>query len=164
MQIMLNVNGSDVVADVEPTTLLTDLLRDRLGLTGVKIGCDSTSCGACTVLLDGLAVKSCTLLAVQANGGRVETVEGLAADGEIHPVQDAFIRFHALQCGFCTPGMVMSAVALLRENPQPSEEEIRHAIEGNLCRCTGYFNIVEAVDHAGAILRDESPELEITGN
>jgi carbon-monoxide dehydrogenase small subunit len=141
--------------DVAPETLFADVLRDHLGLTGLKIGCDSTSCGACTVLVGGRAVKSCTMLAVQVRGA-VETIEGLATDGELHPLQEAFSRSHALQCGFCTPGMIMSAVALLADNPEPTEDETRHAIEGNLCRCTGYFNIVRAIDDAGAVLRAEA--------
>ncbi len=155
MEISFDVNGSGVTVDVAPETLFADVLRDHLGLTGLKIGCDSTSCGACTVLVGGRAVKSCTMLAVQVRGA-VETIEGLATDGELHPLQEAFSRSHALQCGFCTPGMIMSAVALLADNPEPTEDETRHAIEGNLCRCTGYFNIVRAIDDAGAVLRAEA--------
>jgi carbon-monoxide dehydrogenase small subunit len=155
VEISFDVNGSGVTVDVAPETLFADVLRDHLGLTGLKIGCDSTSCGACTVLVGGRAVKSCTMLAVQVRGA-VETIEGLATDGELHPLQEAFSRSHALQCGFCTPGMIMSAVALLADNPEPTEDETRHAIEGNLCRCTGYFNIVRAIDDAGAVLRAEA--------
>ncbi len=160
MEIALDVNGKEATVDVAPDTLFVDVLRDHLGLTGVKIGCDSTSCGACTVLVDGRAVKSCTMLAVQVRGA-VETIEGLATDGDLHPVQDAFSQFHALQCGFCTPGMIMSAVALLADQPDPTENDIRHAIEGNLCRCTGYFNIVRAIDDAAAVLRDEARQPEV---
>jgi aerobic carbon-monoxide dehydrogenase small subunit len=149
-EISVTVNGERREAAVEPRTLLVYFLRDALGLTGTGIGCDTSSCGACTVLLDGECVKSCTLLAVQADGAEVLTIEGLAAGEELHPVQQAFHEQHALQCGFCTPGFVMAAVALLRENPSPSEEEIRHGLEGNLCRCTGYQNIVEAVRAAAA--------------
>jgi carbon-monoxide dehydrogenase small subunit len=155
VELAFSVNGNRVSVDVPPDALLADILRDRLGLTGLKIGCDSTSCGACTVLVDGLAVKSCTFLGVQARGAQIETIEGLAANGELHPVQVAFSRFHGLQCGFCTPGMIMSAVALLADQPNPDEDDIRHAIEGNLCRCTGYFNIVEAIEHAAAELRGQ---------
>ena len=156
MEIALDVNGTVVTVDVAPDTLFSDVLRDHLGLTGVKIGCDSTSCGACTVLVNGRAVKSCTMLAVQVRDAYVETIEGLAVDGDLHPVQEAFSHFHALQCGFCTPGMIMSAVALLEDHPSPTEDQIRHAIEGNLCRCTGYFNIVKAIDFAAAELRGDS--------
>jgi carbon-monoxide dehydrogenase small subunit len=152
MKVSLEVNGTGITVDVVPETLLVDALRDHLGLTGVKIGCDSTSCGACTVLVDGRAVKSCTMLALQVRGA-VETIEGLATEDGLHPLQEAFSRSHALQCGFCTPGMIMSAVALLVDNPEPTDLEIRHAIEGNLCRCTGYFNIVRAISDAGAALR-----------
>jgi carbon-monoxide dehydrogenase small subunit len=130
---------------VEPRLLLVHALRDKLGLTGTHVGCDTSNCGACTVHLDGRAVKSCTVLAVQADGAEVTTIEGLASDGELHPVQEAFWNDHALQCGYCTPGMIMAAAALLSENPNPAEAEVRHALEGNLCRCTGYQNIVKAV-------------------
>jgi carbon-monoxide dehydrogenase small subunit len=142
------VNGESHEADVEPRDLLVYFLRNRLGLTGTMVGCDTTSCGACTVLVDGESVKSCTVLAVQADGCEVTTIEGLAADGELHPVQQAFHEAHALQCGYCTPGFVMAAVSLLRENPSPSEDEVRQGLEGNLCRCTGYHNIVQAVQAA----------------
>jgi aerobic carbon-monoxide dehydrogenase small subunit len=147
-RIALTVNGSQHEADVEPRTLLAYFLREELGLTGTNVGCDTSSCGACTVLLDGESVKSCTVLAVQADGGDVTTVEGIAADDELHTVQQAFHEVHALQCGYCTPGFVMATISLLRENPDPSEEEIRQGLEGNLCRCTGYHNIVRAVQAA----------------
>ena len=143
--IALTVNGTGVEADVEPRLLLVQFLRDRLGLTGTHIGCDTSNCGACTVHVDGEAVKSCTVLAVQADGTAVTTIEGLAQDGELHPLQQAFHEEHALQCGYCTPGMIMSAAYLLEQNPDPSEQEVRLGLEGNLCRCTGYQNIVNAV-------------------
>ena len=149
-QIAVTVNGERQEAEVEPRQLLVYFLREQLGLTGTNVGCDTSSCGACTVLLDGESVKSCTVLAVQADGTEVTTIEGLAADGELHPVQRAFHESHALQCGYCTPGMVMATVSLLKEQPSPSEEEIRQALEGNLCRCTGYHNIVKAVQAAAA--------------
>jgi len=133
---------------VETRTLLVRFLRENLSLTGTHIGCDTTNCGACTILLDGKAVKSCTILAVQADGREVRTVEGLEADGKLHPIQKGFIEEHGLQCGFCTPGMMMCSVALLQKNPHPTEEQIRRAISGNLCRCTGYVNIVKAIQHA----------------
>jgi aerobic carbon-monoxide dehydrogenase small subunit len=146
MQISMTVNGTPHVNDVEPRTLLVHHVRDELGLTGTNVGCDTTSCGACTVLLDGESVKSCTVLAVQADGCAVTTIEGLAdPDGTMHPVQAAFREHHGLQCGFCTPGMVMAAVSLLEEVPDPSEHDVRQGIEGNLCRCTGYHNIVRAI-------------------
>jgi len=149
MQLRLTVNGRAVNTDVEPHTLLIDLLRGPLGLTGTHSGCDTSQCGCCTVLVDGDSVKSCTMLAVQAQGRAVTTVEGLAkADGTLHPVQEAFIACHGLQCGFCTPGMMMSATCLLQHNPKPTDEEIVQALEGNLCRCTGYVNIVAAVKQA----------------
>jgi aerobic carbon-monoxide dehydrogenase small subunit len=144
-RISLRVNGSASDAEVEPRLLLAYYLRDQLGLKGTNIGCDTTSCGACTVLIDGESVKSCTVLAVQADGSDVTTIEGLATNGELHPVQQAFHEQHALQCGYCTPGFVMATVSLLQENPDPSETEIREGLEGNLCRCTGYHNIVRAV-------------------
>lgn len=146
--ITLNVNGVPVEADVEARMLLVHFIREALNLTGTHIGCDTTSCGACTVHLDGKAVKSCTLFAVQADGGRLMTVEGLAQNGNLHPIQEGFREEHGLQCGFCTPGMMLSAVALLQQNPNPTEEEIRWGISGNLCRCTGYVNIVKAVQYA----------------
>ena len=147
-RVAITVNGVRHESEVEPRQLLVYFLREQLGLKGTNVGCDTTSCGACTVLLDGESVKSCTVLAVQADGAEVTTIEGLARDGDLHPVQRAFHEEHAVQCGFCTPGMVMAAVSLLDENPSPSEEEIRHALEGNLCRCTGYHNIVRAVQAA----------------
>ncbi len=148
--IAITVNGDERRAEVEPRTLLVDFLRDGLDLTGTKIGCDTSQCGACTVHLDGMAVKSCTVLAVQAHGRSVTTIEGLARDGELHPMQQAFWEKHGLQCGFCTPGMIMSAVDLIARNPELSDEDIRHGLEGNLCRCTGYENIVRAVRHAAS--------------
>ena len=145
MQVKLTVNGEPRSADVEPRLLLVHYLREHLGLRAANVGCDTTSCGACTVLLNGSSVKSCTVLTVQANGQDVTTAEGLATDAGLHPVQAAFRAEHGLQCGFCTPGMVMAAVSLLAENPSPTEDEVRTALEGNLCRCTGYHNIVRAV-------------------
>jgi aerobic carbon-monoxide dehydrogenase small subunit len=142
------VNGERREADVESRQLLVYFLRNDLGLKGTNVGCDTSSCGACTVLLDGESVKSCTVLAVQADGAEVTTIEGLATDGELHPVQQAFHEQHGLQCGYCTPGFVMATVSLLKEHPSPTESEIRHALEGNLCRCTGYHNIVRAVEAA----------------
>ena len=147
-KIALTVNGSRHEADVEPRQLLAYFLRNELGLTGTNVGCDTSSCGACTVLVDGESIKSCTVFAVQADGSEVTTVEGIASSGELHPVQQAFHEVHALQCGYCTPGFVMATISLLQENPDPSEEEIRLGLEGNLCRCTGYHNIVRAVQAA----------------
>ncbi|MBI3762581.1 MAG: (2Fe-2S)-binding protein [Chloroflexi bacterium] len=146
--VKVNVNGAVKEADVEARLLLVHLIREDLNLTGTHIGCDTTSCGACTVLLNGRAVKSCTVFAVQADGGEVMTVEGLTSNGKLHPIQEGFHEMHGLQCGFCTPGMMLSAVALLKQNPKPTEEEIRWGISGNLCRCTGYVNIVKAVQYA----------------
>ena len=143
--IALTVNGIRRELEVEPRQLLVYTLREQLGLTGTNIGCDTSSCGACTVHLDGESVKSCTLLAVQADGHEITTIEGLASNGDLHPMQQAFREQHALQCGYCTPGMIMAATSLLREHPSPTEDEIRHGLEGNLCRCTGYQNIVKAV-------------------
>lgn len=145
MKIQLTVNGTAHEAEVEPRTLLVHFLRDELRLTATNVGCDTSSCGACTVHLDGEAIKSCTVLAVQADGSSVTTVEGLAVNGEMHPMQRAFMENHGLQCGFCTPGMVMAAISLLRENPHPTEDDVRLGLEGNLCRCTGYHNIVQSV-------------------
>ena len=148
LPVTISVNGRAVQRDVEPRLLLVHFLRDMAGLTGTKVGCDTSQCGACTVLLDGVAVKSCTCLAVQADGASVTTVEGLAPAGELHPIQEAFWNMHGLQCGFCTPGMLLASHELLRTNPSPNGDQIRHALEGNLCRCTGYQNIVKAVAHA----------------
>jgi carbon-monoxide dehydrogenase small subunit len=149
-RIAVTVNDDRREVDVEPRTLLVHFLREQLGLTGTTVGCDTSSCGACTVLVNGESVKSCTMLAVQADGLEITTIEGLATNGALHPVQQAFHEHHGLQCGFCTPGMVLAATSLLRENPSPSEREIRLALEGNLCRCTGYHNIVKAVQAAAA--------------
>jgi carbon-monoxide dehydrogenase small subunit len=149
-QVAVTVNGARQEAEVEPRQLLVYFLREQLGLTGTVVGCDTSSCGACTVLLDGESVKACTVLAVQADGAEVTTIEGLASNGALHPVQQAFHEQHALQCGFCTPGMVLATVGLLAESPSPSDDEIRLALEGNLCRCTGYQNIVKAVKAAAA--------------
>ena len=146
--IHIRLNGIDKEADVEPRLLLVHFIRDQAGQTGTHVGCDTTNCGACTVLLDGRPIKSCTFFAVQAGGREIQTVEGLAHDGKLHPIQEGFHQEHGLQCGFCTPGMMLSAVALLEKNPNPTEAEIRWGISGNLCRCTGYQNIVKAVQHA----------------
>ncbi|HJZ88917.1 MAG TPA: (2Fe-2S)-binding protein [Polyangia bacterium] len=153
--IKLTVNGEAREAQVESRLLLVHFLREGLRLTGTHIGCDTTHCGACTVLLDGVPVKSCTLLAVQADGCKLETVEGLEQGGKLHPIQEGFWEQHGLQCGYCTPGMMMTSVALLARNPSPSEAEIREAISGNLCRCTGYVNIVKAIQYAAVKLREE---------
>ena len=150
MRLPVNViiNDQNYQAEVEPRQLLVQFIRQQAGLTGTKIGCDTSQCGSCLVLLDGWAVKSCTVLAVQADGCRITTIEGLAKDGQLHPLQEAFWNKHGLQCGYCTPGMIMAAHELLRTNPEPSTEEIRHGLEGNICRCTGYQNIVRAVQEA----------------
>jgi len=154
-RITLQVNGQSQAVDIDNRTLLVELLRGELGLTGTHVGCDTSQCGACTVLLDGQAVKSCSVLAVQAAGRSVTTIEGLAQpDGQLHPVQDAFIACHGLQCGFCTPGMIMASVCLLQQQPAPSAGQIAHALEGNLCRCTGYVNIVESVQLAARTLAE----------
>jgi len=145
VKISVTVNGTVHESDVEPRTLLVHYIREALALTGTNIGCDTSSCGACSVHIDGEAVKSCTVLAVQADGAQVTTIEGMATDGVLHPMQQAFMENHGLQCGYCTPGMVMAATSLLKENPHPSEEEVRIGLEGNLCRCTGYHNIVKSV-------------------
>jgi carbon-monoxide dehydrogenase small subunit len=145
MKVSITVNGTATESDVEPRTLLVHYLREHLDLTGTNVGCDTSSCGACTVHLNGEAVKSCTILAVQADGTSVKTIEGMSTNGEMHPMQQAFMENHGLQCGYCTPGMVMAAVGLLNENPNPTEEEVRFGLEGNLCRCTGYHNIVKSV-------------------
>jgi aerobic carbon-monoxide dehydrogenase small subunit len=157
MEITLTVNGESVTADVEPRTLLVHFIRERLRLTGTHIGCETSYCGACTVHVDGQATKSCTMLAVQADGATITTIEGLAEGDQLHPVQEGFWERHGLQCGFCTPGMIMSGAALIDDNPDPSEDEIRHGIEGNLCRCTGYHNIVKAIEYAAAKARGETP-------
>jgi len=150
-QVSITVNGAEHVLELEPRELLVYVLRERLGLTGTNVGCDTSGCGACTVLLDGESVKSCTLLGVQVDGHEVTTIEGLATDGTMHPVQEAFHVQHGLQCGYCTPGFIMATVSLLEETPNPTEEEIRHALEGNLCRCTGYQNIIRAVQTAAGV-------------
>jgi carbon-monoxide dehydrogenase small subunit len=147
-QISVTVNGVTHAADVEPRTLLVYYLREDLGLTGTNVGCDTSSCGACIVHVDGESVKSCTMLAAQADGREITTIEGMATDGELHPLQDAFHRNHGLQCGYCTPGMIMAAASFLAEHPDPNEEEVRLSLEGNLCRCTGYHNIVKSVLYA----------------
>jgi len=156
ISISVTVNGTRYEREVEPRLLLVQLIREELLLTGTHIGCDTTYCGACTVLLNGEPVKSCTVLAVQADGGEISTVEGLEQDGKLHPLQQAFSEHHALQCGYCTPGMLMSSVYLLKNNPDPSAEEIRKGIQGNLCRCTGYKNIFDAISDAAATMRQES--------
>lgn len=152
MQVNVTINGASESRDVEPRMLLVDFIRTELGMTGTHIGCDTTSCGACTVLLDGTPVKSCTIFAVQANGRELRTVEGLKQNGSLHPIQAAFKEHHGLQCGFCTPGMMLVGSALLEENPSPSDDDVRWAISGNLCRCTGYMNIVESIRAAGAAM------------
>ena len=148
VKVSINVNGTDYEREVEPRTLLVHFLREDLGLTGTHVGCGTSLCGACTVHLDGKALKSCTMLAVQANGRSVTTIEGMATNGELHPIQEGFHQEHGLQCGFCTPGMIMTAADLLAHNADPSEHEIREALEGNFCRCTGYHNIVKSVQYA----------------
>ncbi|MGH8909850.1 MAG: (2Fe-2S)-binding protein [Egibacteraceae bacterium] len=156
-RIRVTIDGMVYEDEVEPRLLFVHYLRDSLGLVGTNIGCDTTNCGACTVLFDGQSVKSCTMLAVQADGGEVTTIQGLAANGELHPMQRAFHTEHGLQCGYCTPGMILSAISLLSENPNPTRDEIRHGLEGNLCRCTGYQNIVTAVEVAAAEMREGAP-------
>ncbi len=151
--VRMRVNGREVSGEVEPRTLLVEFLRYQLGLTGTHVGCDTSQCGCCVVHVDGRSVKSCTLLAVQCDGAEVTTIEGLARDGELHPLQRAFHEHHGLQCGFCTPGMIMSALELLQRNPNPSEAEVRHWLEGNFCRCTGYHNIVKAILAAAEEMR-----------
>jgi aerobic carbon-monoxide dehydrogenase small subunit len=153
----MTINGRSVTAEVEPRTLLVHFIREDQRLTGTHVGCETGYCGACTVHIDGEPVKSCTMFAVQADGATITTIEGLAQNGELHPVQEGFWERHGLQCGFCTPGMIMSSVALLNKNQRPTEAEIRHGIEGNLCRCTGYHNIVRAVEYASAKMRGEEP-------
>jgi aerobic carbon-monoxide dehydrogenase small subunit len=152
-QISMRVDGVTYQDEVEPRTLLVHYLRDGVGKVGTVVGCDTSNCGSCTVLLDGMSVKSCTVLAVQADGGEVTTIEGIGSRDKLHPVQKAFHEMHGLQCGFCTPGMIMCAIDLLQENPDPSEAEVREGIEGNLCRCTGYQNIVRAVQHAAGEMK-----------
>jgi carbon-monoxide dehydrogenase small subunit len=154
-QITVTVNGRRYTNEVEDRTLLVHYLREQLGLTGTHIGCDTSQCGACVVHMDGVSVKSCTVLAVQADGANITTIEGLAQDGQLHPLQEGFWERHGLQCGYCTPGFIMAAYDLLQQNPNPTEEEIRHGLEGNLCRCTGYHNIVRAVQYAAARMRGE---------
>jgi carbon-monoxide dehydrogenase small subunit len=156
--VKMSVNGEAVEREVEARTLLVHFLREDLALTGTHIGCDTSNCGACTVLVDGVAVKSCTLFAVQAEGAEIETIEALAAGGALHPLQEGFWEKHGLQCGYCTPGMIMSAKHLLAKNPDPTEDEIRHGISGNLCRCTGYNKIVEAIQYAAEKIRDQTTE------
>lgn len=158
-QITVTVNGKPYTNEVEGRTLLVHYLREQLNLTGTHIGCDTSQCGACVVLMNGESVKSCTILAVQANGAEVTTVEGLAKNGQLHPLQEGFWERHGLQCGYCTPGMIMSAYDLLQQNPNPTDDDIRHGLEGNLCRCTGYENIVRSVQYAAAKMRgEEVPE------
>jgi len=165
MKVSVTINGQHQTADVEPRLLLVDFIRDQLRLTGTHVGCDTSSCGACTVLLGGEPVKSCTMLAVQADGRELTTVEGLARGAELHPVQVGFHEEHGLQCGFCTPGMMLVATALLERNPDPTEEEIRWAISGNICRCTGYVNIVKSIRHAARLQaeRAAAPEVVAAG-
>ena len=151
--ITMTVNGTQHTSEVEPRLLLSQYLRDVLDLTGTHVACDTTNCGACTIILNGAAVKSCTVFTVQADGGNVTTIEGLASNGDLHPLQEGFWEKHGLQCGFCTPGMIMSAYELLQNNPDPSEQEIRDGLSGNLCRCTGYHNIVKAVQYAAEKMR-----------
>jgi aerobic carbon-monoxide dehydrogenase small subunit len=153
-QVTLTINGQPRTAEIEPRLLLVHFLREVAGLTGTHIGCDTTSCGACTVLVNGTPAKSCTLFAVQVDGAQIQTVEGLERNGELHPVQEGFFQEHGLQCGFCTPGMMMTSVALLAANPNPTDDEIRRAISGNLCRCTGYVNIVKSIHYAANKLRE----------
>jgi carbon-monoxide dehydrogenase small subunit len=160
-QITITVNGVAHYQEVEPRLLLVHFIRENLSLTGTHIGCDTSNCGACTVLLNGKSVKSCTVLTVQANGKEVRTIEGMASDGQLHPLQEGFREMHGLQCGFCTPGMIMRAAELLEQNANPSDEEIRWGIAGNLCRCTGYNNIVKAIQYAGAKLRGEELPVEL---
>jgi len=150
MEVSMTVNGTSYTNDVEPRTLLVHYLRENLRLTGTHVGCDTSSCGACTIIVNGETVKSCTLLAVQCEGAEIKTIEGMATNGKLHPIQESFREKHGLQCGFCTPGMIMSSWQLLERNPNPSEDEIRHALEGNFCRCTGYHNIVNAVQDAAS--------------
>ena len=154
--VTMTVNGKDYTADVEPRTLLVHFIRENLGLTGTHVGCDTSSCGACTIHMNGSSVKSCTILAVQADGAEITTIEGLGSADNLHPVQEGFWEMHGLQCGYCTPGMIMAGVSLLKRNPNPSEEEIRHALEGNICRCTGYQNIVKSIQWAAEKMRQNA--------
>jgi len=156
-KVRVKINGQEREAEVEPRLLLVHFIREVLSLTGTHIGCDTSHCGACTILLDGKTVKSCTMFAVQADGSEILTIEGLIQNGKLHPLQEGFKEEHGLQCGYCTPGMILSSLALLRRNPQPSEDEIRHGISGNLCRCTGYKNIVKAVQYAAAKMAQGGP-------
>ena len=160
-RVMIRVNGKATSAEIEPRLLLVHYVRERLNLTGTHIGCDTGQCGACTVLLDGRSTKACMVLAVQADGKDVTTVEGLATDGRYHPLQEGFWEKHGLQCGFCTPGLLMASVQLLKDSPDPTEDEIRHGIEGNICRCTGYQNIVEAIKYAAQKVRSGEPGLPV---
>jgi carbon-monoxide dehydrogenase small subunit len=154
--VSITVNGVVHTEEVEPRLLLTHFLREVIGLTGTNVGCDTSQCGACTALMDGIAVKSCTVLAVQADGSSITTIEGIASDGNLHPVQNAFWEKHGLQCGFCTPGMIITVVDLLNRNPHPTDAEIRHGLDGNICRCTGYENIVRAVEYAADTMPKEA--------
>ncbi len=160
MKISLSINGQKHEADVEPRLLLVHFIRDLAGLTGTHVGCETSICGACTVLLDGKPVKSCALLAVQADGANITTIEGLATNGQLHPVQEGFWECHGLQCGYCTPGMIMASVGLLKENPSPTEDQIRHGLEGNLCRCTGYQGIVDAVKYAAGKMNAQAAKAD----
>jgi carbon-monoxide dehydrogenase small subunit len=161
VRVSLTVNGRNHTADVEPRLLLVHFLRDTLGLTGTHVGCDTSNCGACTCHVDGEAVKSCTVLAVQADGAEVKTIEGMGQEGDLHPLQDAFWKNHGLQCGYCTPGMIMAAADLIARTPEPSEHDVREALAGNLCRCTGYHNIVKAVRAAAAEMRGAEARPEV---
>jgi carbon-monoxide dehydrogenase small subunit len=161
IKIRTKVNGKDVEAEVEPRTLLVHFLREELNLTGTHVGCDTSNCGACTVLIDGQAVKSCTVLAAQANGKEITTIEGLSRNGELHPLQKAFLEKHGLQCGYCTSGMILTSFWLLKKNKDPSEEEIRKNLSGNLCRCTGYQSIVESVKYAAQLMNEKEVEREM---
>lgn len=160
MKINLSINGQKHEADVEPRLLLVHFIRDLAGLTGTHVGCETSICGACTILMNGKAVKSCAILAVQADGAEITTIEGLATNGQLHPVQEGFWECHGLQCGYCTPGMIMSACGLLKENPNPTEDQIRHGLEGNLCRCTGYQNIVDSVKYAANKMKAQTAKAD----
>ncbi len=160
MKISLSINGAKHEADVEPRLLLVHFIRDLAGLTGTHVGCETSICGACTVLMDGKPVKSCAILTVQADGAEVTTIEGLARNGQLHPVQEGFWECHGLQCGFCTPGMILAACGLLQENPSPSEDQIRHGLEGNLCRCTGYQHIIDSVQYAANKIKSQAAKAD----